>query len=161
MSLPSRLKIEAPRFMPATAAAVVITKCGAVEKSEVKSAAFAAFSTQSTALVSLPGSAFPIQVPSGETRCFKVRVSIIANCSKTAVQNQCSMLVGTSNVDFAPSVPGKTVMVPAGDEYGAYSFEFVARINGGSHTIRTKAAVSNAMTKFSISSWVIDVETVK
>jgi hypothetical protein len=143
---------------PQAAAAPDAHSCGAVIKSVVKTETFALFTTQSTTFVNLPGAAVNVTVPAGETRCVKARLSVIGQCSETAAFDLCAVrMVGSVTLD--PPVNGVDMVTPSNGGHGAFTFQWVKRLEAGTHTIRPQVAVQNAMTTFSIKTWTYEVET--
>ena len=145
---------------PPQAEAVVTTKCGAVIQSTVKSEAFALFTTQSTAFVNVPGAAISVTVPDGETRCVKARLSVIGKCADTAAFDLCAVRMAEVGVTLLdPPVNGVDMVTPSNGGHGAFTFQWIKRLEAGTHAIRPQVAVQNAMTTFSIQTWTFEVET--
>ena len=137
--------------------APIVHNCG-VPISSIVRTEIGLFSTQSTTFANVTGAAVAITVPAGTTRCVKVRFSGIMRCSETVNFDVCAILVVIPNlVTFDPAFLG----IDYHDEdsnYAANSYEFVKRLDPGSYTIRVRAGVQNAATKFDITAWTMDVE---
>ena len=152
--------VPAGAVAPPQAEAAVVTKCGAVIESTLRTEAFALYSTQSTTFVNLPGAAVNVTVPDGETRCVKVRLSVIGKCTDTGAVDLCAVRMSQVGVTLLdPPVNGVDMVTPANGGHGAFTFQWVKRFAAGTHTVRPQVAVQNAMTTFSIQTWTFEVET--
>jgi hypothetical protein len=141
---------------PATA--LTVHSCGATLKSVVKTET-SQFTTQSTTFVSLPGAAVTVVVPAGETRCVKARLYVVASCTETAANDLCAIRMDDVGIGvFDPAINGIDI-APGGVAPAAYAFQWVKVLGEGTHQIRPRIAVQNAMTTFTIKFWTFDVET--
>lgn len=141
---------------PASADNVAIS-CGAPIKSIVKMQYNQEFTTKSVAFVNIPKSFVPINVPSGQTQCVKLRFWATLNCTVANASDHCYVKVKDSltpllwaPVSGAYSSDAKTA---------AHGFEWATRLSEGSHVLQIQAATSNGT--LDMSSWVLDVETAK
>lgn len=144
---------------PQAHAAVVNHKCGAPISSTVKTELIT-FSTASTSFVNVPGASTTVSIPSGGTRCVKVRFSATASCSTTGSLDECVIRVSEPGIAFDPNTNGINFIEEQPGE-AAHSFEWVKILGAGSHTITVEAGVAASPTNFSIGEWTMDVEVTK
>src|SRR5205085_9103085 len=98
--------VTASAMLSSSASADLVSyKCGAPIRSIVKTEDNGKFATNSTAYVAVPGASATITVPTGETRCVKVRFSATVTCSETAANDWCSI----RSVE-----PGGVILDPSG-----------------------------------------------
>jgi hypothetical protein len=129
--------------------------CGKVMNSFVKTE-MSPFTTYSNVFKEVTGAYQTITIPAGTSRCVKVRFSADAFCNNAA--GHCLVYVSTDSANFDPA--GYRVLQAWGGESAA-SFDWVKRLDAGTHTIHVKAAVYYGGALFSIDSWTMDVEIAK
>ena len=146
--------LSALAMLCSPASATISTfQCGAPIKSTVKRMINNSFTTTSTAFVNVPGAGVTVNVPAGQTRCVRVRFSAVASCSGAGgcyiqVHDSLSPFHFGPNASFATGQPASA----------ARSYEWVGRLDAGSHPIRIQAAVNTGVT-FDIIQWILAVDT--
>ena len=143
------------------AAETVTTKCGAPIRSVVKTET-GSFITSSTNFASVPGAAVSITIPAGESQCVKVRFSVQMRCVESAEADLCGIRVIVPFLTtFYPNINGVTFASEQGNAMSVRSFDWVARLDAGSHIVRLQAGVQNAATSFELHAWTMNVEIAK
>jgi hypothetical protein len=143
-------------YVPVANAAVVTTTCGPLLKS-VSKTNIQFFSSSSELPVNIPGGV-TVKVPSGETRCIRVRFSAVANCP-----NSCFIraIAGTNELNPAwVSNPLRFSSDATGDGT-AHSFEWVERVGTGEYVVKISFQTGNSSFVADIGPYTLTVETLE
>ena len=117
----------------------------------------AATSMSSTSFVAVPGAAVTFTVPAGKTRCVKVLFTAETACTPSAAVDACYVRVQDNGVNLNPSGEGYQTIDSEKADAQAHAFEWVGRVNEGSHTITIQQKVGNVATSFYLDDWTFDV----
>jgi hypothetical protein len=144
---------------PSSATATPVDhQCGASIGSDVKTET-TLFNTQSKNFVNVPGASVTVTVPSGQTRCVKVRFSVEGRCSLTGSTDACFIRVNATGAGLLDPAVNGIQFISEKDNNAAYSFQWVKALTAGTYTIKVEAAVQHAATNFTLAAWTLDVET--
>jgi hypothetical protein len=152
--------LPAGGFGDTSANASVAHNCGKVVNSYVLTEQ-SMFLTNSTAFTEVTGASQTISIPDGTSRCVKVTFSAMTACNPTAKYDGCLIDVFADGTELDPAVGGGILYDQENPEWKLHSFEFVKRLEAGTHTIRVKASVVDPATSFSIGARTMDVEISK
>lgn len=116
------------------------------------------FATSSSTYVPIPGAVIGINVPSGQTRCIRVRFSTSSSCAATNATDHCYIKVLAAYESGA--YPFDPVAVFTSIPYAsANSFEWISRLGAGAYKIRAQAATNNVA--FTLANWTFTVDVAK
>jgi hypothetical protein len=150
-------------FLVADASAAPITfNCGVSLSSTVKTESVAS-STQSTTFVPVAGATTAVTIPAGSpSRCIKVRFSVLAKCDLVGITNGVDgcFFRATRNGGELNSKTGTSSFAAGAFPVfaAAYSFEWIANVGPGTHTIAIQQRVHDTNTILTILNWTLDVE---
>jgi hypothetical protein len=133
-------------------------KCGAPIGSTVKQGVDVQQGISSVnTYVNVTGAAIKVNVPTGQTRCVRVRFSAIVLCDPPTAIDRCYVKV-TENL--SPLLWDPAIAIAANEAGGAHSYEWAVRLSEGSHVIRMQAT-KNAGVTFIIVHWTMAVDVAK
>jgi len=118
-------------FSATAPAAPVVTECGSLEKSIVRTEKESALISSAT-FTPVPGATVVVSVPSGQTRCIRVTFSAFADCGN----NYCYIRSVSNSAAMYPNVSeDESAFAQGTNVTEAHSFTFVARVGSGNRTI--------------------------
>ncbi len=150
-------------FLVADASAAPINfNCGASVSSNVKTESVAS-STQSTTFVPIAGATTAVTIPAGSPpRCIKVRFSVVAKCDLVGITNNvdgCFVRATRNGGELNSKTATSSFAAGAFPVFAAaYSFEWIANVGPGTHTIAIQERVHDDNTILTILNWTLDVE---
>jgi len=134
---------------------VAVTQCGALIRSTVKQGVDAQQTIAvENAYVTVVGAGVVVNVPTGRTRCVRVRFSTNLVCIPPNSTSRCFVKVYD---DLTPLLWGPAVSIATDEPGGAHSYEWVARLSAGKHTLRIQAS-KNSGVSFVIAHWALAVD---
>jgi hypothetical protein len=146
--------------MPGMARAEITgTGCGAPIRSAVITGN-ELFQTTSTSFVRIRGAVHTVTVPSGQTRCVKVRFTAGVTCRGTSGNEACFIRALAGEDEMRPQPDGNQglsgrLLRPTG-----LGFQWVRRLGDGEHVIQIRVRALNAPETITvgINDWTMDVE---
>lgn len=137
---------------------IVVADCGALIQTRSRTFYNDSFTTSSSTYVAIPGAVIGINVPSGQTRCVRVKFSSSATCAVTnSIQGCYIRVLGVSDAGAYTFDPAAGFA--AGTNYSAHSFEWIGRLSAGAYKIRVQAAANDIA--FTLGNWVFIVDVAK
>lgn len=131
-----------------------VTKCGTTISKTYRSRYNAQNTITSGSFVNLPQAGVTVKVPAGQFQCVVVRFSAIVSCITATNIDHCYFRVTDNDNSFSFLPAGAVYSSDSG--YASHSFEFVAVLNAGSHTLRIQTATGGG--SLIITSWTFAVE---
>ncbi|HET7678848.1 MAG TPA: hypothetical protein VFK79_01785 [Xanthobacteraceae bacterium] len=140
-------------------AEITDTSCGAAIRSNVITGNDL-FQTTSRSFVRLRGAVHTVTVPSGETRCVKVRFTGGVTCRGTSGNEACFIRALAEGEEMRPQPAGNQglsgrLLRPTG-----LGFQWVRRLGDGQHVIQIQVRALNAPETIivGVTDWTMDVE---
>lgn len=114
----------------------------------------------SETFVPVPGAAVDVVVPSGESRCIKVRFTAEAACYG-GDSNYCYVRALRSGVPLPPNGSDTQALVSRAPFAGGYTHDWVTRAGAGTHRIVLQGRTSESTTQFDLDDWSFEVEVTR